>query len=183
MNVASRRVTPDISIDRHVKGRVVELGQSLEQSCFMPASMASLSRGTDAMVSEVIAGLGAFKTLFDIAKSINDLDDTVKRNAAVANLWEQIIAAQQRYTAALEQVDTLKEELARFETWDAEKEKCELKAVNPGAFAYVPKPNAKPAEPNHWLCTSCFGNRKKSILQRTGPASGGKLPVAATLRE
>jgi hypothetical protein len=50
------------------------------------------------MVGEVIAGLGAFKTMFDIAKSLKDMNDTVNRNAAVAELWEQIISAQARYT-------------------------------------------------------------------------------------
>ncbi len=44
------------------------------------------------MVSEAIAGLGAFTQMFSIAKSLKDTNDTVVRNAAVAELWEQSLA-------------------------------------------------------------------------------------------
>lgn len=81
------------------------------------------------MVGEVLTGLAAFKSMFDIAKAMKDMDDAVKRNAAVYDLWEKITAVQEQYTAAIEQVDTLKAELARFETWETEKEKYELKGT------------------------------------------------------
>lgn len=41
------------------------------------------------MVAEVFAGISAFKTMFDIAKAMKDMDDAVKRNAAVFDLGEQ----------------------------------------------------------------------------------------------
>jgi hypothetical protein len=40
------------------------------------------------MVAEVFAGLGAFKTAFDIAKGLKDIDDATRRNAAVIELQE-----------------------------------------------------------------------------------------------
>lgn len=117
------------------------------------------------MVGELFAGIGAFKTIFDIAKSIKDIDDTVKRNAAVAELGEQIIAAQTRYAEAIEENRLLEEKLTRLETWNTEKQNYELKTVAAGAFAYMPKPSMQASEPPHWLCAACYQNGKKGFLQ------------------
>jgi rubrerythrin len=117
------------------------------------------------MVGEVFAGISAFNSMFNTAKALRELDDTVKRNAAVSDLWEQIIAAQQRYTAAIEQVNELKEELRRFETWDTEKSRYERKNVGYGAYAYVLKPEERGEEPPHWACTNCYEHSHIATLQ------------------
>ena len=121
------------------------------------------------MVGDVIAGLGAFKTMFDIAKSMRDLDDKIKRNAAVSDLWEQITSMQSRYTAAIEQVDTLKKELTRFETWDAEKKRYELIDLSKGFFAYVLKKGQEEGEQPHAACTNCYARGFKSVLHLNSP--------------
>ena len=119
------------------------------------------------MVAEVFAGIGAFKTMFDIAKAMKNMDDAVKRNAAVADLWEQIIAAQTRYTAAVEQIRDLEEKLAKVEAWEGEKHRYELREVSTGVFAYTPKDGMAQGEPFHMLCAKCYEHREKSILQAT----------------
>jgi hypothetical protein len=123
------------------------------------------------MVSEVIVGLGAFKTMFDIAKSMKDMDDAVKRNAAVFDLGEQIIATQARYTAAVQEVDDLKKELARFEAWEGEKKRYELKQLYRGPLAYILKEGHENGEDAHALCTNCYERRFKSVLQMSGHLS------------
>ncbi len=119
------------------------------------------------MVGEVFAGIGAFKTMFDIAKSLKDMDDTVRRNAAIADLGEQIISAQTRYTIAVEQIRDLEEKLRNLETWKREKEGYELKALQVDVFAYMLKPSERGSKPPHWLCANCYEDRKKSIFQWT----------------
>jgi hypothetical protein len=119
------------------------------------------------MVGEVFAGLGAFKTMFDIAKSLKDMDDTVKRNAAVADLGEQIITAQTRYSTAVEQIRELEEKLRSLETWKREKQRYELKALRVDVFAYMLKQPERGVEPPHWLCANCYEDGKKSIFQWT----------------
>ena len=47
------------------------------------------------MVGEVFAGLSALKTAFDIAKGLKDIDDATRRNAAVIELQEKILLAQE----------------------------------------------------------------------------------------
>src|SRR5262249_3392802 len=56
------------------------------------------------MVGEVFAGLGAIKTAFDIAKGLKDIDDAARRNAAVIELQEKILAAQQEQMALVERI-------------------------------------------------------------------------------
>lgn len=124
------------------------------------------------MVGELIAGLGAFKTMFDIAKSMKDMNDTVRINAAVADLWEQIITAQARYTAAIEQVGELKEQLSRFETWEAEKQRYELVQLYAGSLAFSVKEAMRHNEPPHYICPSCYQQNKKSIMQGFNHAFG-----------
>lgn len=118
------------------------------------------------MVGEAIAGLRAFKIMFDIAKAMKNMDDSVKRNLAISELGEQIIAAQTRYTAAIQEVSELKEQLARLETWNAEKQRYELKAFGTG-FAYVLKPESAGGEPPHQICANCYNRGKKSFLAKS----------------
>jgi len=122
------------------------------------------------VVSETIAGLGAIKTAFDVAKGLKDINDIALRNAAVIELQEHILTAQQTQSALTEQISQLEKEVAGFEAWDREKERYELKELEPGSFAYALKEDVKGAEPTHYLCTSCYENEKKQILQ--GSTSG-----------
>jgi hypothetical protein len=124
-------------------------------------------RGANVMVGEVFAGLGALKTAFDIAKGLKDIDDAARRNAAVIELQEKILAAREAQSTLLDRVGELEEKVASFEEWDAEKQRYELKQLIPSGatFAYVLKSDAQPPETFHCICASCYQRRIKSILQ------------------
>ena len=119
------------------------------------------------MATELIAGLGLFKTAFDIAKGLKDINDATIRNAAIIELQEMILSAQQSQSALVDRVRYLEKEMADLKAWEGEKEQYELKSVSLGAFAYVPKPNTKAAKEPHWLCANCAGEGKKKYLQIT----------------
>jgi hypothetical protein len=123
--------------------------------------------GGAVMVGEVFAGLGALKTAFDIAKGLKDIDDATRRNAAVIELQEKILAAREAQSTLLDRVGELEEEVAGFEKWDTEKERYELKQLvsTVPTFAYVLKPDTQPTEPFHCICAACYQKRIKSILQ------------------
>jgi len=121
------------------------------------------------MVAEVFAGIGAFKAMFDMARALKDINDAATRNAAVIELQGQILSAQMEQAKLVEHVSTLEKQIADFEKWDAEKQKYELKQISGlGAFAYMLKLEARGTEPPHWLCTQCYENRKKSVVQIFG---------------
>jgi len=122
------------------------------------------------MVGEAIAGLGALKTAFDLAKGLKDIDDAARRNAAVIELQERILAGQHAQAELLERISALEKEVANFEQWETEKKNYDLKAVHGDSFAYANKPVAGSTEPPHLICANCYQQRKKRILQRTDMA-------------
>jgi uncharacterized protein YlxW (UPF0749 family) len=73
------------------------------------------------MVGEVIAGLGAIKTAFDMAQGLQKIHDTVGRDRAIMELQKEILAAQQAQSTLIERVGDLEKEMTRLRAWDADK--------------------------------------------------------------
>jgi hypothetical protein len=101
------------------------------------------------MASELLTGLGIFKSLFDIAKGLKDIKDAPARNAAIIELQEKIFSAHSAQSALVENVHELEAEVARLKAWEGEKERYELKRWGDGAFAYVLKPSEARGAPPH----------------------------------
>jgi hypothetical protein len=122
-------------------------------------------------------GLNAVKALADLVKTMAGLRDAAKILENSIELNRKIADVQIALNTALTEQSTLvktihdqEEEIARLKAWDAEKKRYELKAVyDGGVFAYVPKVGAENGEPPHWLCTNCYQQHQKSILQRGEP--------------
>lgn len=122
--------------------------------------------------SEILAGLGAFKTAFDAAKALKDINDVAIRNAAVVELQEKILAAQQAQTTLIEEIRNLEKKVAAFETWEAEKQRYQLTDFGGSTFAFLLKPDSANGEPPHRICASCYQKGKKSILQFVDHSDG-----------
>lgn len=120
------------------------------------------------MVGEAIAGLGALKTAFDLAKGLKDIDNATSRNAAVIELQEKILAAQSTQATLIERVGDLEKEMAALKAWGADKARYELIDLHRGLFAYVPRQGEDKGEPPHALCANCYQRGFKSILQSSG---------------
>lgn len=116
------------------------------------------------VVAETVAGLGAIKTAFDLTKAIKDLDDRTRRNEAVIDLQQKILTAQEAQAALIKRIGELEEDLARMKTWEAEKQRYELKDLRLGFFAYIPKIGMENGEPPHAICANCYQRGLKSIL-------------------
>jgi hypothetical protein len=127
------------------------------------------------MVAEVFAGFSAAKAAFDIAKGLKDLDDRTRRNAAIIELQEQILAAQTEQAAAINRIRDLEKQVADFETWDSEKKRYELKDVGRFVFAYMLKPEARGGKPPHFVCANCYDKRRISIIQHGPPKPGARI--------
>jgi hypothetical protein len=117
------------------------------------------------MVGEALAGLSAIKTAFDMAQGLQKIHDTVARDRAIIELQKEILAAQQAQSTLIERVGHLEKEVARFETWNAEKQRYKLTDFGGGTFAYLLKPEMADGEPQHRICATCYQKSRKSILQ------------------
>jgi Zn finger protein HypA/HybF involved in hydrogenase expression len=118
------------------------------------------------MLAEAAMGISALQTALNLVKGMKNLDTAVAINSAVIELQENILSAQSAQAALIERISTLEKEVAGFERWDAEKERYELKEIFPGSFARAIKENARGSEPAHLICTTCYEDRKKRVLQQ-----------------
>ena len=127
------------------------------------------------MVAEIYGGISALKAAFDIAKGLKDINDATVRNTTAIELQQKIMAALVTQSTLLERISELEKEMARFEKWEAEKERYELKNLGrASAFAYMLKPDTRGSEPPHWVCANCYRQRQISIVQHTaGPTRPG----------
>jgi hypothetical protein len=123
-------------------------------------------------IGEIYAVTGVFKTLFDSAKALKDMNDSVVRHGAVIELLEKIVTAREAQAALLEEIDDLKKEKAAFETWEAERKRYKLEKLPPGVHAFTLQPEMANGEPPHYICATCYHRGLKSILNSDEPGNG-----------
>jgi hypothetical protein len=126
------------------------------------------------VVAETIAGLGAIKTAFDMAKGLESIHETVARDRAVIELQKEILAAQSTQAALVETVSALKARVTELETWDAEKRRYQRHEIAAGVFVFTLKPEERGSEPFYMLCPKCYHDGKPSELQATAVIRAGK---------
>jgi len=73
------------------------------------------------MVAEVYAGLGAVKAAFDMAKGLKDINDAAIRNAAIIELQQKILGAQEEQATLIQRLRELEQELSNLRAWEEEK--------------------------------------------------------------
>lgn len=122
------------------------------------------------VVAEALSGLGALKTALDMTKALKDISDATIRNSAVIDLQAKILSAREAQTELLNRIVELEKQVAAFETWETEKQNYQLVTISSDVVAYARKPDTLNAMAPHFLCTNCYEERKKRILQRVDSA-------------
>lgn len=131
------------------------------------------------LIQSTITGL---KTASDIAKSLLELKSISDVQSKVIDLQSAILSAQSSALAAnsdqavmAEQIRTLKEEMVRVKAWETEKQHYTLVAPWTGGLAYALKESMKKSEPPHYICTRCYEDGRKSILNQKKDLGGWTL--------
>jgi uncharacterized small protein (DUF1192 family) len=140
-------------------------------------------------LSAIGAALTSFNTLKNIAQTMIGLHDTqalqakvIEFNSAIIDAQTKIFLVNEERSALLERIGALEKEIADLEAWEATKDRYELKKTKGGGLAWFLKGDAQGSELPHQICTKCYEERKRSILQpkgRSGPEA--HLGIAATL--
>lgn len=116
---------------------------------------------------DVFAGIGAFKAMFETAKGLVGIRDSLIRDEAAVGLQRQILAAEQDYAALQQKVRDLEQEVRDLKDWEAEKQRYEYQRIEPGVHLPTHKAGmGGPAGAQH-LCPGCYEDGKKSVLQAT----------------
>ncbi|WP_108461362.1 hypothetical protein [Devosia naphthalenivorans] len=109
----------------------------------------------------------------DVASSLVGLRDHQLLQTKVIELQRLILDAQSSATSAqmqqmelVQQIRDLQKEIEAFNNWQAVTQRYELVDMGGDTFSYRLKGNLTD-EPAHLLCTNCFEDRRKSVLQRT----------------
>jgi len=110
------------------------------------------------LISDIIKGILELKTSADVKAKVSELQN------AVLSAQSSALAAQAQQTAMVEEIRNLKEEIARVKKWEKEKQRYKLISPWSGTVLYALKKESSASEPPHWICTKCYEDGRKSIL-------------------
>ena len=122
------------------------------------------------LIQGTISGL---KLAGDIAKGFMDLKSMADVQGKVIELQSAILSAQSSALSAnadqaamIEAIRELKEEVARVKAWEAQKQRYQLQPIwERSAVVYALKESMSLGEPPHWICTKCYEDGLRMMLQ------------------
>ncbi|MBR0722062.1 hypothetical protein JQ612_07845 [Bradyrhizobium manausense] len=134
---------------------------------------------------EIAAAVTGIRAALDITKAMVGLRDaeafrakSIELQGVVLDAFEKAIEAREAYSVQADRIRALETEVADLKTWDAEKQKYELKPIGQASMARILKPDARGTEHPHWLCPNCFERGKKTLLHNSNRIERGHLLVA-----
>jgi hypothetical protein len=129
----------------------------------------------------------SLKTAFDITKGMMKLKSDAEIQLQVIELQDTILSAQSNALAAqaeqytmIQRVRDLEERIARMNTWDEEKKRYKLVKLwdSSTCLVYALKESCKGGEEPHRICTKCYDDGRRTILQPK--RDSGLPPVSRT---
>lgn len=114
---------------------------------------------------DIATGYAALSSAFEIAKGLKNIDDRVKLNAAVIELQEKILSAQQASTESKSKLAEMERRLGELEEWESTAKRYALKDFGCQTFAYQSKAESLNGGPSHLACPNCFQMKRLSVLQ------------------
>lgn len=109
--------------------------------------------------------LGVVKTARTLLKGPDVTADLLDLKSSLLAVKTENLALVEQNHALVKRVHELEQTIARYDDFDVEAKKYELRTLAPGSVAYALKDSAGGGEPPHHLCPTCYGERRKSILQ------------------
>lgn len=118
-----------------------------------------------------VVAANSLKAAFDLCKSFLDLRTSSEVKTAALELLQKLGEAQSSLNTALieqaamiQRIHDLENELARKKAWETEKQRYEMVEPWRGCVAYALKEAMANDEPPHLICTNCYQEGRKSIL-------------------
>lgn len=119
------------------------------------------------------AAMTGLKAATDIAVGLNKLKTMTEVNAkaielqqVILNVQSTALNAQSEQAAMVEEIRDLKAEIARVKAWETQKQRYKLTHPWEGpVVVYALKESMSAGETAHWICTHCYEDGRRSILQ------------------
>lgn len=119
-------------------------------------------------------------TALNLSKTLLGIRDAAGLQAKVIELQGEIMSAQSATFAAqsgqltlLERIRELEAQVTKLKARNAQKQRYVLQEPVRGKFVYALKENRCGPEPMHWVCTACYDDGHKSIIQLTNATGEG----------
>lgn len=107
---------------------------------------------------DIINGMLELKTLSEVQGKIIDLQ------RAILDAQSSALSANADQSEMVEEISALKKEISDIKAWETQKKRYKLVAPWDGALVYALKETMSKSEPPHWICTKCYEDGRKSIL-------------------
>ena len=142
-------------------------------------------------IGSVAAAVNHLKSAGDIVAGLINLKSTSEVQSKAIELNQKLIAAQHEIFAAnaehsklIVRANELEQEIAKLNEWNERKKRYKL--VNPWegnpALVYSVRESCRDTEAAHWICTKCFDDNRRSILQPKKGSNGFILLACATCK-
>ena len=100
-------------------------------------------------------------------KSMADVQGKViELQSAILSAQSSALSANADQAAMIDTIRELKEEIARVKAWEAQKQRYQLQPIwDNTALVYALKEPMSGGEAPHWICTKCYEDGTRMILQ------------------
>lgn len=135
--------------------------------------------------------IGSLSAAVKLLQSLKDTAGAAKVKPQLIELYDIILAGQSiafednlAKRSLFDRIRELEEELTRAKAW--EEQKTRYKLVSPWedavAVVYALKASCKDSEPAHWICTKCYDDGRRTILQPREDKNGYALLSCPTCK-
>jgi hypothetical protein len=130
-----------------------------------------------AVLSGLTSAAKLAKSLIDKVKDKKIRQEVGELQDVLLRLQQDFILLQSKHAELVVESDNRQREIALFVDWESVAANYELKEIAEGVFVYSLKTSTDSGEPSHWICSRCFSNRTKSILQLSKKVMAGHFYV------
>jgi len=138
------------------------------------------------LIQGAISGM---KTASDIAKAILELKSMTDVQGKVIELQSAILSAQSSALSAnvdqaamAEEIRQLRERIEALARWGEERKRYRLVRPFDGAVVYGLRASMADGDPPHWICTKCYEDGRKVILNPKENPKGSSLLSCPTCK-
>ncbi|MDE9463537.1 hypothetical protein [Xenorhabdus bovienii] len=126
----------------------------------------SEEKGIIGKLTDAVTGAGGvLKSTVDTVKGIQSLHVDYSVKEKTFELLSKLMEIQSILISAKERIIELEDEKKQKENWELEVSKYELISPAAGSFIYRVKDFEQGDQPKIYLCPTCYGEKKKSMLQ------------------
>jgi len=130
------------------------------------------------VAGDIATGLISLKTMSEVQAKAIEL------NQKLITAQHDIFSANAAQSALVQRVSDLEKQIAQMKAWDEQKKRYKL--TNPWdgnpALVYALRASYKEAEAAHWICTKCYDDGRRSILQPQKDKTGFMLLTCPTCK-